>query len=708
MRALIQTAFVACALLTFLSHAQTDTSTLSQQQKQALQDTTARIDRVVVTGTRTPRSIRENPANVTVITREQIESSAATNVSDLLMYEPGIIVKRPVAMGEGVPSDIDMRGVPGATAATRTLVLVDGIPTNAAGTPFLILNEVPMEAIERVEVVRGPYSNLYGPNAFGGVVNIITKNPGKTIHGGASLGGFKDFYDAGVDASGSAARFSFLANAAMRGIVNYYGSDSVVHKFGYFSRITNADNYGYYDQRFFGKFNYALSGRATLSLNTRYFNSDLGFGRSELGRPPAEISMQGRKILVGPVLKVNVTPALDLKIGGYFRNLKGTFYDQGVTADSAQDSVQSVWHSMSNDWQADAQSNLRLGQNNTLTAGMDFLNNAIDFGPRLNAVTGAYLKDAYGSDKSMWNAGLYVQDEMRFWRFTAIAGLRLDENSIFGPVLCPRVGVIYKQNSALRFKASAGRAFRAPSLGELYLPDMPINTSTTLRADSTLKPEYIWTIDGGPEFDIAKWLGVRVSGFYNRMDSLITQRVVNQYFQGILQNTYLSHRNTDKAWSGGLENSLELRYAKWGTFFINYTFTRSRDLTIADSHTGLEYIPEHQCNFGVYFKKSFGRFGVNGSVLENYVGSRQYLDWLVTMQDIQFNGKPMPLTPGDFTPTPVTLHEYFRTDVSLKVTYNDFVWIAVEGMNLFGATIEEQSGTFAPKRFLEMKIGVKF
>jgi outer membrane cobalamin receptor len=220
-----QTLVVLCGFLAVsLSQAQSDTQSIAipgpdtsvVAQKQTIPDTNGRFDKVVVTGTRTPRSIKENPANITVITREQIASSASTNVSDLLLYEPGIIVRRPTGMGEGGTGDINIRGVPGATAATRTLVLVDGIPTNAAGTPFLIINEVPMEAIERVEIVRGPYSNLYGPNAFGGVINIITRNPGKYVHGGISAGGFDGFYDVAADAGGSAGRFSFLANGSLR------------------------------------------------------------------------------------------------------------------------------------------------------------------------------------------------------------------------------------------------------------------------------------------------------------------------------------------------------------------------------------------------------------------------------------------------------------------------------------------------------------
>jgi len=103
------------------------------------------LDRMVVAATRTRRRISETPASVSVVSREDIEVSAAKDVNDLIANETGVQARRVAGMGEGVPYDIIMRGIPGALAATRVLVLVDGIPTNASGTPFLILNEIPNE-----------------------------------------------------------------------------------------------------------------------------------------------------------------------------------------------------------------------------------------------------------------------------------------------------------------------------------------------------------------------------------------------------------------------------------------------------------------------------------------------------------------------------------------------------------------------------------
>jgi outer membrane receptor protein involved in Fe transport len=691
---------------------------VTKNQKNVIADSSTLFDKIVVTGTRTRRSIKDNPGSISVITREKIESSAHNNVSDLLQYEPGVVVKRPVGMGEGVPSDIVIRGVPGATAAARTLILVDGIPTNAAGTPFLILNEVPMDAVEQVEVVRGPYSNLYGPNAFGGVVNIITKKPSQGVHGGISGAGYVNFYDVNTDINGTAGRFSFLADGTIRGTPNYYLLDSVPHRFGNYTRMSSADNYGYYEKRYFGKYSYAITPRVTLTLHTRYFESELGTGITEYGNPPTNITIRGQKYLVGPVIKATITPAWDVTAGGYFRNLTGIYNNWGILRTDtihkpvpAPDSIfdvltDGVWKSSSNDWQINLLSTLKLGRYNTVLAGFDFLDNAIDFGPRRDQVTGVLLKNAYGVKKDMVNTGLFVQDELNLGdRLITVAGLRLDYNSVFGIVPSPRLGSLYKLTPQFLIKASAGRAFRAPSLTELNMPDLPINTNTTVHSEPTLRPEYIWSVDGGPEIEVTKWLSLKFTGFYNYMNDLITQKIINEYFQNIEKDTKLSHRNTETAWSAGLENSLVLRLFNWGNFFLNYSYTASRDLQMDGA---LEYIPEHQFSAGIFGKKSFGPFTIKGSVLGNFVGDRQYLDWRLSWDLIQAGEMPIPSPISDFRPSYMTLHSYFRLDASAKIFFKDFIWLGIEGMNLTNEEIEEVFGTFAPKRFVWVKIGVKF
>ncbi|UCG64340.1 MAG: TonB-dependent receptor [Deltaproteobacteria bacterium] len=144
---------------------------------------------VVVTGTRIQQRIEKVPANVTVIDEEDIKNSNAKTVVDLLRSEEGIVVRD--LLGHGKTAQVDLRGF-GETGPYNTLVLVDGRRVNEIDLSGVDWTQIPLEQIERIEIVRGTGTVLYGDNAVGGVINIITKIPtGKlTVRGGALAGSY--------------------------------------------------------------------------------------------------------------------------------------------------------------------------------------------------------------------------------------------------------------------------------------------------------------------------------------------------------------------------------------------------------------------------------------------------------------------------------------------------------------------------------------
>jgi len=137
------------------------------------------LEKVVVTATRDAEEIRKIPANVTVITKKQIEESYAETVVGLLRDQVGVVVKD--IYGNGKSATVDIRGF-GETAPPNTLVLVDGRRVNQIDLSGVDWTQIPLHQIERIEVVRGSGSVLYGDNAVGGVINIITKTPENLSH----------------------------------------------------------------------------------------------------------------------------------------------------------------------------------------------------------------------------------------------------------------------------------------------------------------------------------------------------------------------------------------------------------------------------------------------------------------------------------------------------------------------------------------------
>jgi iron complex outermembrane receptor protein len=175
------------------------------------------MEQVVVTATRYEETVSTVPANVSVIEEKEIANSTAKDIPGLLRMHGGLQVTD--VTGNGRSYRVDLRGS-GETAQSNTLVLVDGRRINQADLSGTDWTLIPLDRVKRIEIIRGARGSvLYGDNASGGVINIITKE-GKGFGGGADAGwGSYDAYKAGAYLSGSQERFSYALSG------RYYSSD---------------------------------------------------------------------------------------------------------------------------------------------------------------------------------------------------------------------------------------------------------------------------------------------------------------------------------------------------------------------------------------------------------------------------------------------------------------------------------------------------
>jgi iron complex outermembrane receptor protein len=164
------------------------------------------LEEVVVTATRDAQEIKKIPANVTVITKEEIERSNAQATVDVLRDQVGIVVTD--YFGTGKTAAVDIRGF-GATGPLNTLVLVDGRRVNEIDLSGVDWSQISLDQVERIEIVRGPGSVLYGDNAAGGVINIITKRPEKPFS--ASVEGMVGSYNYNKESGSVSGRWGPLS-----------------------------------------------------------------------------------------------------------------------------------------------------------------------------------------------------------------------------------------------------------------------------------------------------------------------------------------------------------------------------------------------------------------------------------------------------------------------------------------------------------------
>ncbi|MBN1982239.1 MAG: TonB-dependent receptor [Chitinivibrionales bacterium] len=680
------------------------------------------LEKMVVTATRTLRRLSQTSASVSIIDRAQIDASSAKNIDDLLKTKPGIQIKRPVGLAEGIPSDIIIRGIPGSLGSSRMLTLVDGMPTNASGTPFLFINEVPLEAIRSIEVVRGPYSSLYGANAFSGVVNVLTKEITTTPEMTAVFETTYPFltmdqylsndismrramrqslkqslWSGSATAGGGNQTARLFASAGLRSIGNYFMRDSAMAKKVDTIHQKSIDNHDYYDVRALCKAA-VNAGGTEISLQTRYYANELGFGKTSNLAVSRDIITKGQKIIIGPEVKLFPNDMTTIVIGGFIRRLIGEFYNEGKI--SSDLFIPTYWKSTTIDWQMQTTLTFDLKPDHTIIAGADFLSNGAQFGAMVNDSSHVPLPNSLAKDVTIMNGGAFIQDEMFFFdrHFIFIPGIRGDYHSTFGGVISPKLGMVYNVLKQLRLRSSFGYAFRAPTLSELYMPDVTMQPNVIFRGNPAVKPEHLWTVECGIDDEIVPQLKTGVCFFSNQMHNLISN--ASQLFDTAAKVAYISFFNVEKeAWSAGVEMNLEWQAREWLFLEGQYTFQRSQD---TKRKVALDYIPENLFSLAVKGLKEFSRSKALLQMQGNYVSSRTYLDWNNSKAIVDPEGNLKIIPPA------VALKSYFILDAMARFTVAEKYWLALNVQNLFNRVYEESGGTYAPGRFMTLKFGVSY
>ena len=539
----------------------------------------ATMSTVVVTASGSAIDIKDAPASISVITREEIERQPVYDLNTLLRRIPGVTGgTSPV----GEESKIKLRGLPDK----YTLILVDGkrmgSSADTAYRPDLgrqDLNWISPEMIERIEVVRGPMSSLYGSDAMGGVINIITRKvPGKW--NGSATANYTEPQDSG-------------RGAAHQLGLNLAGplSDTIGMRLGLAQSKQNADEKiarnaggigGERNQSITGQLNWALNKQHSLSL-------DASYGRQEASDSPA-LDADGDPLFYawGASKLIRKSASLGyegkLDFGKARINLYHNDYDNQVTGVVAK----------SKDSTLDATLEQRLGWGveQLLVMGGQWKHQQLTNTDTIGTIPLDYLGNPVtGASLSGTTSALFAEDQL-FLRddLTATAGLRLDHHSKFGNHYSPRLYLVYHPLPAWTVKGGVSQGFRAPSLKE-NSPSAATNSGgrgcTSLRplgyvsgtcymaGNADLKPETSTAGEIGLAYENSGWdLGLTYfhTDFKNKIDYAPLGK-----FQGIW---WTRMTNIQKARTSGLEATLTAPLTKNLSWRNNLTYMReAKNLT---------------------------------------------------------------------------------------------------------------------------------
>ena len=391
-----------------------------------------------ITAARTPQSNVDTLASVTVIDRAEIERLQARSVPDALRGVPGLGFSNNGGLGKA--TSVFLRG----TESDHVLVLVDGIRVGSVTLGTTSFQDIPIDQVERIEVVRGPRSSLYGADAIGGVIQIFTKKGGGPLTPRLGLGGGShgtQDYSAGLSGGGGRGWYNLGASHLETQGIN--ACDGLPFPPGGGCFTDEPDHDAYRNTGVSARAGYRLTD--TLSTEVHYLRAD---GENEYdGSASGSNSADFVNDTLGARLDWQALPAWRMSLsGGRSRDLSDNFFNGAFN--SAYDSER-----YSASWQND----IALSTGQRLTLGADWLDDRV-------SGTTAYDRD------SRDNTAGFAQYQGRFGDHDVALSARRDDNQQYGGHTTGSVAWGWRLAPDLRLLASWGSAFKAPTFNELYFP----------------------------------------------------------------------------------------------------------------------------------------------------------------------------------------------------------------------------------------------
>ncbi len=614
------------------------------------------LEALVVTASSIATDVRNAPASVSVIGQSTLEQRAIADLSEAIRTAPGVNV----GFGSNGTRGISMRGL----GSSYTLILVDGKRVNANMTMLRHYNGdldwVPMEAIERIEVVRGPMSTLYGSDAIGGVINIITKKGGETWAGSLTA---EYLYPDG-DGTGETERLNgYIGGPLIPGILSFTA-------FGNISRKHPDDPNAFDFETPRGTREFDLYNRLTWTPNAGHLvDLDLGYGEQ---RYDSYEENNERTI--------ERTTASLRHVGdwGLGTSTVTAFFEEAFNrSDILQDGRVVADGIKSTNYSLDGQYSLPVDffRPQDLTVGGELRYEELDDPANLgkeNTITGS----AGSPVADATTAALYIEDQIHITDdFKLTAGLRYDYHDYFGSHFSPKLYANYHLTDALTFKAGWAQAYKAPNLRQLNP-----NWVTTSRGrgcgavggpcemvgNPDLDPETSNSYEAGFVYDDGSWQG-GLTYFYNEIEDKITSaRVATLITDDGLK--YVQQINVDEARSNGVEGFLTIPVhhdVQWTNSFT-WLF-ESRNL---ETDMPLSADPEYSINSNIAWQAT-EKLNLNTTL--SYYG-----------EQVDYVQEPETLIAQNVSP-------YFIADVGAKYDLTDHASVRVGVNNLFDNQPDSES-----------------
>ncbi|MBN2398587.1 MAG: TonB-dependent receptor [Deltaproteobacteria bacterium] len=621
---------------------------------------TITLEEVVVTATKTAEKRKDIPNSVITVDRMDIEGSSATSVGELLANELGVDWRTYGNYG-GAAQEIHIRGMGG----DATQVFVNGANVNSPSLGVADVAKIPLNNIERIEIVKGSGSLLYGSGAMGGTVNIITKGPERDkVDFKASAGyGTEDTYQVSAEQGMFVTDdLGYYITTSRRETDGFRDNSDLTHndvslKLVYDSDALNMSLYGDYMDREYGR-----PGAVPPSGTQDYYISGVKFYSSESASVLNEGSDEDGHI----VLQIQSNPVkwFNLRVRGDYTYMENYNYDRYHSSGKGQKS----W--TTNEVRGvEGTVEIKPFKGASLLLGADYKdydwkNETVPLDAGGNDIAGSQTK----TKADLRTKGAYAEAQYRPCTYVkGLVGIRHEDHSAFGYEDLARFGLVMNPLENTVFKVSRGKHFKAPTPNDLFWPYEDWGYGMGTEGNPDLKPETGWHTDATVEQSFAdEKVFVTVSYFKWDIDDKIRWVPDSNYFY--------RPENLDSYKAEGWELG-----ARIGPFYntmlsLSYTNTDAKENKQGGVERQALYTPDGQFKGAL---THWTEFGLNTTLTVRHVGKRP----------------GMYGSDADASPSR-TLASYWTTDIKMEQRFYDHWILTITGINLFDKGYETYVETF--------------
>lgn len=655
------------------------------------------MEKVIISATLTERKIEELPGQNEVIEKEEIEEFPSSNTDNLLQSIANVNVNRSWGIFSKNAS-VTMRGL---DAAQGVLILYNGVPLNKTAGGSINWHMISPDRIEKIEVIKGPSSALYGNNAMGGVINIITKKSDKLISG--------DVRAFGGSYATLGGKFDLEGNQKIKDKKLYWGVSGFYRQGdGYIiepKTVRDSTDTEVYlkENRVGATLGYEFNEKNKIEIEYNYYDDKRGDGKQVYFEDGGFVKYTTNFIRAKYNGEIG---SLKIEADAYYQN--EDFYQFSESINQDGNYKMSDKNQTSRDYGVWMNATQKIGGKNWLTFGLDFKQGFMDASDIYLTSTDTLLRDG-----KVQSYAAFLQDEHRMFnnKLKVITGLRFDyarfydgsihvgdptSNTGFEEAitekygnsdwiaLSPKLSVQYDISSAIKSYVSASTGFMPPKLDDM-ISSRKISKGFK-EANPNLQPQTLTNYEIGFNTKPFKKAQFKTAVYYSVGKDFQYFVATGDFVDG---QTELTRENIAAIEIIGTEFFFQYDFTKNITFKGNYAYNSSTikdfDLTnyTGDDLTGkqLVEIPWHQAFAGLFWKNKY----LNTTIVTNYIGEEYADDQNILIID-----------------------DYQTFDIRLSRMIGKNIFFALDVQNIFDKIYIDKKLRLSPGRFILLEIAYKF